>query len=98
MEVTTTKTLTVLTPVAERTVTRNTLAPRVADLSGLRIGLLDNGKPNVDLLLDQIQMRLSERFEITKIVHRRKNRVGFIAEDLDELAAQCDVVINGVAD
>ncbi|CAG0940926.1 hypothetical protein ANRL1_00316 [Anaerolineae bacterium] len=87
-----------LTPIAERTVTRNALAPRVPDLAGLRIGLLDNGKPNVDLLLDHIRMRLSERFGITKIVRRRKNRVGLVAEYLDELVAQCDVVINGVAD
>ncbi len=92
------KMITVLTPVAPTPQAHRDLAPRVADLAGVRIGLLDNGKPNADLLLDHIQESLRERFGIAQVVRRRKSRVGLVAEYLDELAAQCDVVVNGVAD
>ena len=93
-----TKTVTVLTPVIEQTATRGKLLPRIASLSGLRIGLLDNGKPNVDLLLNQIESVLSERFAIASVVRLHKSRIGFVPEYIDQLASQCDVVINGVAD
>ena len=95
---TTGKTVTVLTPIAERVVARGMLAPRVSDLAGLRVGLLDNGKPNADLMLDYLAAGLNEQFAFKSIVRRRKTSVGRAAEHLDELAAQCDIVINGVAD
>jgi len=93
-----TKYVTVLTPVADRAVVRGRLAPRVVDLAGLKVGLLDNGKPNADLFLDHIAEQLTERFSLGEVVRRRKSHTGRGAEHLNELAAHSDVVINGVGD
>lgn len=90
--------LTVLTPVPDPTAVRRSQALRPGDLHGMRVGLLDNGKPNADLLLDSLVAKLDKEFAFKSIIRRRKRSVGRAAEHLDELATQCDVVINGVAD
>ena len=70
-----------------------------ADLNGVRIGLLDNGKPNSDRLLSL----LAERFRAHEAVlyaTLRKPSIGRLApvQLLDELAQACDLVVTGVGD
>jgi len=52
---------TILDPTDERVPVRRSLAGRRSDLNGV-IGLLDITKPRGDVLLDQLDLRLSERF------------------------------------
>ncbi|HBY95915.1 MAG: hypothetical protein M5U01_37015 [Ardenticatenaceae bacterium] len=92
------KTVTVLTPVAVQPLARGELAARIADLTGLRVGLLDNGKPNVALLLDRIEAGLRERFALGHVIYRRKIHGERPEGYIDELATHCDLVVNGVAD
>ncbi len=73
-------------------------APRLPDLNGKRLGLLDNHRTSADVLLRDLQEFLSERFRIVSAVQLQKPDDGDPAPDalLDELAAQSDVVINAI--
>jgi len=74
------------------------LAPRRYDsLRGLRIGLLDNNKPNADKFLEFVGVMLRERDADIELVPKRKV-TRMEADGLAELASRCDVVINAFAD
>ena len=80
------------------------IAPRVDDLNGKVIGLLDNGKPNFSIFLSHVEELLRHRFKPRETVYVDKRVAGdgfaapLPAEPLGELAAKCDVVINGMCD
>jgi hypothetical protein len=73
------------------------LAPRPRDLRGLRLGVLDNSKPNADALLGRIAEALAQRHGMS--IHRWvKPGSSVPARDHDALAAGADVFITGSAD
>ena len=68
-----------------------------AGLQGLRVGLLDNNKPNADKFLECIGAMLKSRNDAIELIPKRKmSRTE--ADCLPELIARCDVVINAFAD
>lgn len=79
-------------PRGVRTTTTAAIAPRPAALSGLTIGLLDNGKENADALLARCATLLRERG--ARIVNHSKPSFSRPAPDdvLDSLA-HCNAVI-----
>jgi hypothetical protein len=79
---------------------RSRLAARPASLHGLRLGLLDNSKPNADLLLEGVLEELDGQLEPSEVVRRRKPAAGVPGPEalLAELGAQCDAVIMAVGD
>ena len=73
------------------------LAPRPRELRGLRLGVLDNSKPNADALLGRIADALAQRTGVS--IHRWvKPGSSIPAADHDALAAGADVFITGSAD
>ena len=88
----------IINPTAPRISQRTKLAPRkYRSLRYKRIGLLDNNKPNADKFLAQVGELLKQRYEGIELIPRRKmTRTG--ADFLQELADECDVVINAFAD
>ena len=90
--------LTVLDPTAEMDVERIPLAPRPADLAGLRVGFLDNSKERADEILGRLEERLKERFAVGPVVWRRKEFYTKQAPSalIEDLARRCDVVIGAV--
>lgn len=88
----------IVSPVGQSASKRTTIAPRNRDtLHGLRVGLLDNNKPNADKFLGFVGELLKSRHRDIEFVFRRKmSRTE--AEFLPELATRCDVVINAFAD
>ncbi len=68
--------------------------------SALVIGLLDNHKHNTDKVLDRLQQRLSDRFGGVRFVRAKKPEAGKPAPKkvLEDLAAECDAVVNGIGD
>ena len=88
----------IVNPVGRRANRKTSLAKRTRDsLNGLRIGLLDNNKPNADKFLSFIGESLRQRFENLDLIAIRKlSRTE--AECLPDLIARCDVVINAFAD
>lgn len=74
-------------------------APRLRELRGRTLGLLDNAKPNADALLGGISERLLADHGVKAIVRFRKqiSGVGASPEVLDSLA-RCDGVFTGTGD
>ena len=77
-----------------------TLAPRRGDLSGARVGLLENGKQNASRFLTDVADILRERFGAGEVKLRRKENFAQPAapELIDELSRQSDVVMIGFGD
>jgi len=95
-----TNTLTILSPSNDMDPNRADLAPRPASMSGLRVGILDNGKPNSDRLLELLGSNLVAGYgvDITTVVH--KPAIGRLAPSsiVDKLMSVSDVVVTGVGD
>ena len=74
-------------------------APRLATLAGTRIGLLDNGKVNVDRFLDHVEQILRTDHGVRDVVRRRKPNMSAPVPDamLAEVTA-CDAVVSAVGD
>ena len=87
----------ILNPTAMRQTRRSKLAPRrFDDLRQVRIGLLDNNKPNADHFLRYVGDLLKQRYDVALVSKRKMSRME--ADCLVELSAECDVVINAFAD
>lgn len=77
-----------------------TLAPRVGDLAGLRLGLVDNAKPNAALVLETIAAQLRAQHHVGKVTTYTKSYFGTPVEkdQAREIAESCEAVIAGVGD
>lgn len=77
-----------------------TLAPRPAGLRGLTVGLLDNTKPNAEVLLERIGAELKSRYGVGEVRMYAKGYFGTPVEDdlLKQIAQDCDVVVTAVGD
>jgi hypothetical protein len=89
---------TLLDPTAELAPASRALVPRPADLDGLTIGLLDISKPRGDVFLDQLAHRLhGQGWKVLRYAKPTFTKPAPI--DLrQEIAVQCDVVIEALAD
>ena len=87
-----------LDPTGELSPSAVALLPRPASLRGRTVGLLDIGKPRGDVVLD----RLEELLAADGVVVRRYRKPTFAKVapvDLrHEIAEQCEVVIEALAD
>ncbi|MSP41663.1 MAG: hypothetical protein EXR70_24530 [Deltaproteobacteria bacterium] len=88
----------IVNPVGVSAAKRSALALRRFDnLAGLRVGLLDNNKPNADNFLRIVgALLLARHADISLLPKRKMTRME--ADGLAELASSCDVVINAFAD
>ena len=88
----------IINPTATRSVRQSKLAQRrLESLSGRRVGLLDNNKPNADKFLGYVGELLNARYDGIELVAKRKmSRT--VADCLAELGSSCEVVINAFAD
>ena len=87
-------------PVNEPETAESTYAPRVRDLSGKRVGLLDNSKHNANKILDAIAAILDQEYGFSNIVRHRKPSASkpVAPEVIESLGEACDLVIVGVGD
>jgi hypothetical protein len=87
-------------PVNEPDTAESTYAPRVADLSGKRVGLLDNSKYNANKILDAVAAILDQQYGFSNIVRHRKPSASkpVAPEVIEALGEVCDLVIVGVGD
>jgi hypothetical protein len=76
------------------------LAPRAAQLHGLRLGVLDNTKWNANRLLRGTTNRLSEEFSFTGINYYRKESFSKDADPalIERIAAENDIVLTAIGD
>jgi hypothetical protein len=77
-----------------------TLAPRRSGLQGARVGLLINTKRNAGLFLEEVGRLLQQEQGAGSVMARTK--LAFAQpvpeEMLEELIAECDVVVTGIGD
>jgi len=76
------------------------MAPRPGSLNGKTLGLLANGKRNSDRLLDKVGTLLAEHYQFKEVVARNKGNASRPCPDnlLQEMLAQCDVVVTATGD
>ena len=87
-----------LDPTNERTVLERSLLPRPASIAGKTIGLLDISKPRGDVFLNRIERRLTE-LGATVIRYKKPTFTKPAPVDLrHEIATQCELVIEALAD
>jgi hypothetical protein len=89
----------ILDPCGEVTTDGRPISNRLNTLNGKTIGFLDNSKSNADILLDEVAAVLSEEYDVAETIHRRKDKSPIPASAIaDQLAAQCDAVVNAYGD
>ena len=87
-----------LDPTSERTVLQRSLLERPASLRGKTIGLLDISKPRGDVFLDRVEQRLTE-LGATVLRYKKPTFAKPAPIDLrHEIATQCELVIEALAD
>jgi hypothetical protein len=79
---------------------RLALAPRVAAVQGLRLGVLDNTKWNANRLLRKTAARLEERLHFAAVNYYRKESFSKYADPalLATIAAENDIVLTAIGD
>ncbi len=89
----------VYTPAGSVGALEPTLAPPLPVLTGRRIGILDNTKPNAGLLLGRIGSRLAERTGAELTTPETKN-AALAAPDqvMGRLTKEVELVLTGSAD
>ncbi len=92
------RTIEVHDPTAEPRPKVVSLAPRLSSLDGIRLGLLDNSKPNADRILERIEERLGQEFKLASVRRWRKHNATVGALFLDELPGEVDAVVNALGD
>lgn len=88
----------VLSPLAAGRPAVRALARRRPSLRGARIGVLDNSKPNADVLLGRTAEVLAGRVDGATIRRWRKPGSSRPADTLDEIVGAVDVLLTGSAD
>ena len=94
--------LEVANPVAESVIPRIEPAPRPTELDGVTVGLYWNFKPGGNVGLDQVAVRLRERYPNTKFINY-EGAVGasvrhVTPKQADQIASECDVVVGTTGD
>ena len=83
-------------PTGAISATPQLLAPRLKSILGARIGILDNCKEFADIVLAGVADVLKAKHGVGEVRFWRKSYLGIPSPFAQEMAAQCDAVINGV--
>jgi hypothetical protein len=87
-----------LDPTSERQVLHREPLPRPSELHGQVIGLLDISKPRGDVFLDRLEQRLVEHGASVKRFRKPTFAKPAPVDLRHEIAAQCTLVIEALAD
>ena len=87
-----------LDPTSERNVAERQRLARPATVAGLTIGLLDIRKPRGDVFLDQLEQRLAADGATVKRFAKPTFTKPAPVDLRHEIATQCDLVIEALAD
>jgi hypothetical protein len=70
------------------------------NLKGKVVGFIDNRKPNFNHLVDDVAELLIEKYGVASVIKRGKPATAVPAPEavMQELAAECDLVITGSGD
>ena len=86
-------------PVAPSRNEQRQTSKRLAGLSGKVVGFIDNAKPNFNYLVDDLAELLVSRYGVRNVIkHRKRGQVPVDVPVLEDMAAQCDLIITGSGD
>jgi hypothetical protein len=89
----------IVNPAAEVEVVSMSMAPRLASLEGIRIGLVDNSKHMAAETLKALEEILRARGVASFETYRKDNpSVAMPFEMIAGMASRCDALVHGVAD
>ena len=91
-------TRTILDPTGERSVAERARLARPVTLDGLTVGLLDISKPRGDVFLDRLEERLTGIGATVKRYRKPTFTKPAPADLRYEIATECEVVIEALAD
>jgi hypothetical protein len=76
------------------------IAQRVETLQNGVLGVINNGKPNSDKVLNRIVEGIQSRYPLNKVVSVKKESISHAVDDdtAQKLAGECDFVIAGTGD
>ena len=92
------RTVSVYDPTAEEGTSQDKLASRLATLDGKVIGLLDNSKDLVDVLLGEVRNLLQKDFPKAEFRYFHKESVSGARPELMAQVMTCDAVVTAVGD
>jgi predicted GTPase len=87
-------------PTTQPLVASFSVAPRLLDIRGKRIGLIDDSKTNAKELLEDLATILEDRYETSVALYHRKPSASKPADPqiVEQLAKECDGAIVAVGD
>ena len=90
----------ILDPTAEDVPEELGLSPKLPNLRGKVVGLLENRKYHADSFLQELQQVLIQDYGADKVVYATKFSYSApcAEETLDSLTSECDVVVHAIAD
>ena len=76
------------------------LNPRLGDLRGKRLGLLENSKANSDKVLHQLGEILKEKYDLAEVRYFSKHNASLPTkpEVVQNILNQVDVLVTGIGD
>lgn len=91
--------VTLLDPTAQAEPESLQLAARPESLSGKRLGLIENTKQNASELLEAVYALLQSELQPVSVIRRTVPATALASDSLlDELARDCDLIIEAVGD
>ena len=92
-------TLRVLDPTFDGGQAAQATVSRLSSLTGRTVGLLDNGKLNVDILLNHVETLLRSQHGVSTVIRLQKPDASRpVPADVAKGFAACDAVISAVGD
>ena len=94
------KRLTLVHPAAEDQPVHYQLAPRLASLEGVTIGLIDNRKRHSDVFLARLQQLLTERYRVAGFQYYTKDGASVATPEnvMADMTQNCDALVHAIAD
>ena len=90
--------ITVLSPVGINQVKAQSIAPRLESLERVKVGILNNSKPNSLALQERVVELLGKRHTLAAVVTKQKPSAAVGAEQLDVYGQEVGAVITAIGD
>jgi hypothetical protein len=90
--------ITVLSPLGVNRVGAQPLASRLRTLDGVRLGILNNSKPNSLALQERVVELLAKRYSIAGAVTKQKPSAAIGADNLEAYARDVGAVVTAIGD
>ncbi len=100
MALETRKQYTLVDPITQPMIASFTGAPRLADLRGKKVGLIDDSKPNGKEILEELADLLRSRYGVSDVMYHRKPSASKPAdpEVVARMGKECDYAIVAIGD